>query len=402
MIRFPHFLSAALAVLIFNATSLLAQEPKPLDTLLQTLGRIDDPAVQANILRGTNAALKGRRDLQAPATWDALYAKLKDSPNEEVRRQAQALAVTFGGGAALEEMRRMLGDATAKPDARKAALDSLLAAQDAGALPLVLAQIARPGPLRSSALRGLAVYDSAQIPAAILAAYAQLDLAEKRAALNTLVARPANARALLAAVDNKAVPKSDITAPLARQLQNIKDAKIEQWIAKNWGAVRTSSAEKQQQIAKFKKFLGTDAILRADASHGRQLYTQVCAVCHTMFGEGGKIGPELPGSFEDVDYLLQNILDPNAAIGKDYQQTFITTKNGQIVAGIIASEDERAVVLKTLGDPITVQRVDIAELKTSEQSMMPEGLLLALDEQGVRDLFRYLRQKEQVPLPAAK
>lgn len=402
MIRFPHFLSAALAVLIFNATSLQAQEPKPLDTLLQTLGRIDDPAVQANILRGTNAALKGRRDLQAPATWDALYAKLKDSPNEEVRRQAQALAVTFGGGAALEEMRRMLGDATAKPDARKAALDSLLAAQDAGALPLVLAQIARPGPLRSSALRGLAVYDSAQIPAAILAAYAQLDLAEKRAALNTLVARPANARALLAAVDNKAVPKSDITAPLARQLQNIKDAKIEQWIAKNWGAVRTSSAEKQQQIAKFKKFLGTDAILRADASHGRQLYTQVCAVCHTMFGEGGKIGPELPGSFEDVDYLLQNILDPNAAIGKDYQQTFITTKNGQIVAGIIASEDERAVVLKTLGDPITVQRVDIAELKTSEQSMMPEGLLLALDEQGVRDLFRYLRQKEQVPLPAAK
>lgn len=402
MIRFPHLLSAALAVLILNAAPLQAQEPKPLDALLQTLARIDDPAVQANILRGANAALKGRRDLQAPANWDALYTKLKDSPNEEVRRQTQALAVTFGGGAALEEMRRTLGDATAKADARKAALESLLAAQDAGALPLVLAQISRPGPLRQPALRGLAVYDNAQIPAAILAVYAQLELAEKRDALNTLVARPANARALLAAVDGKAVPKGDITAPLARQLQNIKDAKIEQWIVKNWGAVRTSSAEKQEQIAKFKKFLGTDAILRADAAHGRQLFTQVCAVCHNMFGEGGKIGPELPGSFEDVDYLLQNILDPNAAIGKDYQQTFITTKNGQIVAGIIASEDERAVVLKTLGDPITVQRADIAELKTSEQSMMPEGLLLALDEQGVRDLFRYLRQKEQVPLPTVK
>ena len=402
MIRTLHLLGAALAVLILHAAPLQAQEPKPLDALLQTLGRIEDPAVQANILRGTNTALKGRRDLQAPPTWDALYAKLKDSPSEEVRRQTQALAVTFGGGAALKEMRRTLGDATAKPDARKAALDSLLAAQDAGALQLVLAQISRPGQLRAPALRGLAVYDDAQIPAAILAVYAQLDLAEKRDALNTLVARPANARALLAAVDGKAVPKGDITAPLARQLQNIKDGKIEQWIAKNWGAVRTSSAEKQEQIAKFKKFLGTDAIVRADAVRGRQLYSQVCAVCHTMFGEGGKIGPELPGSFEDVDYLLQNILDPNAAIGKDYQQTFITTKNGQIVAGIIASEDERAVVLKTLGDPITVQRADIAELKTSEQSMMPEGLLLALDEQGVRDLFRYLRQKEQVPVPAAK
>ncbi len=110
----------------------------------------------------------------------------------------------------------------------------------------------------------------------------------------------------------------------------------------------------------------------------------------------------MPGSFEDVDYLLQNILDPNALIGKDYQQTFITAKNGRLIAGIIASEDERAVVLKTLGDPITVPRAEIAEMKTSEMSMMPEGLLLALDEQGVRDLFLYLRQRGQVPLPAAK
>jgi putative heme-binding domain-containing protein len=237
------------------------------------------------------------------------------------------------------------------------------------------------------------------VPSALLGALPHCEVAEKRDVLNSLLARPSSAQALIAAIDAKRVARSEITAPIARQLQNIKDPEIQKWVAKNWGAVRTSSAEKQEQIAKFKKFLGTDAILRADAVHGRTLFAQVCAACHSMFGEGGKIGPELPGSFEDVDYLLQNILDPNALVGKDYQQTFITTKSGQLLAGIIAAEDEREIVLKTLADPVTVRRGDIAEMTTSDQSMMPEGLLAALDEQGVRDLFLYLRQRQQVPLP---
>jgi putative heme-binding domain-containing protein len=384
----------------FSATAQQAA-PKPLEVLVQTLAKMESPETQANVLRGMNASLKGRRDLPVPADWEALYAKWKASPSGEVRQQAQALAVTFGGEAALAEMRRTLGDPAARADARKAALDSLIAVKDAPALPILLTLLQQSSPLRSAALRGLAGYEDATVPTTLLAVLPQLNAAEKRDALNTLLARPAGARALLASIDAKQVARTEITAPLARQLQNIKDPAIEKWVAKNWGAVRTSSAEKQEQIARFKKFLGTDAILRADAARGRTFFAQVCAACHSMFGEGGKIGPELPGSFEDVDYLLQNILDPNALVGKDYQQTFITTKSGQLVAGIITSEDEREVALKTLADPITVRRADIAEMTTSDQSMMPEGLLAALDEQGVRDLFLYLRQRQQVPLPPA-
>ncbi len=372
--------------------------PQPLEVLVQTLAKIENVEQQANVLRGVNASLKGRRELPVPAGWEPLYARLKTSPSSEVRQQAQALAVTFGGESALAEMRRTLSDPTARADARQAALDSLVAAKDAAVLPILLELIQLPSPLRASALRGLTGYEDAKIPGALLAALPQLDIAEKRDALNTLLSRRAGARALLAAIDAGQVARTEITAPLARQLQNIKDPAIEKWVAKNWGAVRASSAEKQEQMAKFKKFLGTDAILRADAAHGRALFAQVCAACHTMFGEGGKIGPELPGGYEDVDYLLHNILDPNALVGKDYQQTFITTKSGQLVAGIIASEEAREVVLKTLADPVRVARADIAEMKTSDQSMMPEGLLLALDEQGMRDLFLYLRQKKQVPV----
>jgi putative heme-binding domain-containing protein len=397
--------AAAAGMLILGSSLVCAQQPaapKPLDILMQTLARIENPEAQANILRGINATLKGRHDATVPAAWEALYAKLKTSPNEEVRKQAQALAVTFGGESAMAEMRHTLGDRNAAPEARQAALDSLVAAKDAAAVPLLLELLKEPSPLREPTLRGLAGFDDAKIPVAVLAGFPNFNGAEKRDALNSLLSRPSSARAVLAAIDAKQMARTEITAPLVRQLQNIKDPEIEKWVQTNWGVVRTSSEEKQKIIAKFKEFLGTDAILRADAKHGRQLFSQTCAVCHTLFGEGGKIGPELPGSFEDVDYLLLNIIDPNAIIGKDYQQTFITTKSGQFLAGIIASEDAREVVLKTLGDPVTVPRAEIKEMKTSDQSMMPEGLLLALDEQSVRDLFLYLRQRQQVPLPAPK
>lgn len=58
--------------------------------------------------------------------------------------------------------------------------------------------------------------------------------------------------------------------------------------------------------------------------NGRAIFLRTCSACHPLFGQGGHIGPELPGNFTDSDYLLQNILDPYAIIGRDYQQTFIT------------------------------------------------------------------------------
>ncbi len=389
-----------LIVAAFGMATVRGQERAQLGVLVETLGKIENPEVQANILRGMNASLQGQRGVTVPAAWPALYEKLKASPNEEVRQQAQALAAAFGGGSALDGLRKTLADSAAKPDARHAALDSLLAAEDALTLPLLLNLVRAPGPLRAAALRGLAAYEDARIPTQILVVYPALDATEKHDALGSLLARAASARVLIASIDAKKFERSAITAPLARQLQGLHDADIDAWLAKNWGAVRTTSADTQKQIATFKKFLTTDSILRANASHGRALFAQSCAICHNMFGEGAKIGPELPGSFEDVDYLLQNIIDPNAIIGKDYQQTFVETKDGRMLSGVLASDDADIVTLKTLAGPAKVSRVDIKSIEISPNSLMPAGMLNALDEDSVRDLFLYLRQRQQVPLPA--
>src|SRR5687767_1737784 len=107
------------------ATSLLlapihAQETPPaLGILLQTLDKSEDPATQANLLRGIIKALEGRRGLAAPPAWEALAAKLAQSPNQEVREQVQTLGAIFGSSSALTAMRQTLGNAEADRAARE-------------------------------------------------------------------------------------------------------------------------------------------------------------------------------------------------------------------------------------------------------------------------------------------
>ena len=57
-----------------------------------------------------------------------------------------------------------------------------------------------------------------------------------------------------------------------------------------------------------------------DLSLGRALFVKTCAQCHTLYGTGGKVGPDITGSNRpNLDYLLENILDPSAVIPNDYK-----------------------------------------------------------------------------------
>jgi putative heme-binding domain-containing protein len=119
-----------------------------------------------------------------------------------------------------------------------------------------------------------------------------------------------------------------------------------------------------------------------------------------LYGIGGKVGPDITGSNRsDLDYLLHNILDPNAEIPNDYRTWNLDTKDDRSVSGILARQDATAVTIVTPNETLTIARTDIASLKQSELSMMPEGLLQVLPEDEVRSLIAYLRGKEQAPLP---
>jgi putative heme-binding domain-containing protein len=153
-------------------------------------------------------------------------------------------------------------------------------------------------------------------------------------------------------------------------------------------------------MAKYKALLTDDRVRTADASHGRAVFARTCAQCHTLYGTGGKVGPDLTGSNRfNLDYVLQNVIDPSAVIAREFQVTLVRTKDGRVVSGI-AQETDNAVKVVSETSTVVVPRDEIDKMKRSELSMMPEGLVNGMSEADFTDLVAYLRTTNQVALPA--
>jgi putative heme-binding domain-containing protein len=369
--------------------------------LVAHLAKTDDAAAQRTILTGLNESLKGRRRVAMPEAWPAVFAKLQDSPNKEIRNKALALAVAFGDPQAMAKLRTILIDNSGAAEAqRREALTALLAAKDPSLLPLLHKLIGDPA-LRGAAINALAGYDDPATPGLLLKAYPSLTPAERRDVLNTLAARPGYAKALIDAVAAKQIAAADISADIVRQLRNLRDPDLIRRIGEVWGIIRDTPADRAAAIAKYKKMLVAKPPAAPDLSHGRALFAKTCMQCHALYGVGGKVGPDITGSNRpNLDYLLENILDPSAVIPKEYAATLITLKNGRSITGIVREETAAALTVITANETLIVSKADIHTREPSDKSMMPDDLLKEFTESDVRALIAYLQNPRQVPILA--
>jgi putative heme-binding domain-containing protein len=346
-----------------------------------------------------NEAFKGRRRVAMPAAWPQVSAELARSAEPEIRRQSRFLAITFGDQRALAAARADVADGWVELEVRRALLAALLRVHDSGLAATLRGLLKEPG-LRREALRGLATYDDPETAEQILALYPALEPAERRDALNTLAARPAWAAALLKAVGSKRVPAQDLPAEVIRQIRNLKVPALDEQLAQVWGTVRDTPADRAGLIARYRYTLRVSPSFVPDPRLGRAVFARVCQQCHTLFGTGGTVGPDLTGSNRaDLDYILSNVLDPSALIGNDYQAQVIATTDGRVLTGIIRAEDSNAVTLATANEVIVVPAREIEARRTSAQSMMPDGLWDGLSEREIRALLAYLASPAQVDLP---
>jgi putative membrane-bound dehydrogenase-like protein len=374
--------------------------PESLDLVVSRLGAkgIDN----AVILRELRNALKGRPQVKMPAAWPAVFAKLSASNDPEVRNQAVALAVTFGDIRAFDELRRLITTATADAATRQAALTALLAAKDKELVP-VLHQLLDDPALRGAAIKGLANYDHPGTPAAILGVYGKLDAAAKRDALTTLGSRAAYAYIMLAAVGQKQIAATDVSAEIVRNLRNLKDAELTRKINEVWGVVRDTPADRAKEIARYKALLDGRAKpqVAADVAFGRAIFVKTCQNCHKLFGVGGAVGPDITGANRaDLNYLLENILDPSAVIPKEYAATIIETKAGRTVTGIVKGETPAALTVVTANETLTIPLGEIDSRLPTKVSMMPDDQLKPMSDHEVRSLIAYLQSPVQTPLLA--
>src|SRR5207253_8650323 len=170
-------------------------------------------------------------------------------------------------------------------------------------------------------------------------------------------------------------------------------------LQKVYGTIRESSADKKREMERYKQIYWAGGSQPGDAPRGRAVFARICQQCHALFDTGGKVGPDLTGSNRgDLDYLLQNIVDPNAVIPNDYRAWNLETTDARSISGILKQQDDKSVTLITANETLVIPRGEIRSLKESQLSMMPEGLLQTLADQEVRDLIFYLRSPAQAPL----
>lgn len=376
----------------------LEQRPGPLnDVLAAATSR--DRAFQADVLAGLGEGLTGWRRATKPAAWESFAAKLAVTGDAALQERMRDLNLLFGDGRALDDVKALVLNAKADMAARRAALRALIEARPPD-LRKVCEQVLRVRFLNTVAARGLALFDDPAIGNQIAGAYTSFHPSERPATVDILVSRPSFARALLAQIPAGRMARGDLTPFHARQIRSFNDPELNAQLGKIWGELREPAADKRALITRLKDELSVANLAAARKSQGRAVFAALCASCHTLYGQGGSLGPDLTGAGRDnLDYLLENIADPSAVVTPDFRMNVVKLKDGRTLNGFIASRTARTLTIKNPTETQTVERDDVVSAEESAQSIMPEGLLEALTPEQRRDLIAYLMHPAQVGLP---
>jgi putative membrane-bound dehydrogenase-like protein len=139
-----------------------------------------------------------------------------------------------------------------------------------------------------------------------------------------------------------------------------------------------------------------------DPVAGKLVFKNTCSKCHVHGSEGNRIGPDLTGmAVHPKEHLLVDILDPSRSVEGNFRCYTVTTKQGRVFVGLLASESKTAIELfDAEGKKQTVLRSDIDELVASNKSLMPEGFEKQLSRKQLTDLLEFLTQRgKYLPLP---
>jgi putative heme-binding domain-containing protein len=250
-------------------------------------------------------------------------------------------------------------------------------------------------------MQGLTRFDDPAIGEELARNYGSFHPSERLAVIEALVSRPSFARGLLNQMEAGKIPRSELTALHARQIRSFGDAELTARLSEVWGELRDSPRDKQEAIDRLKTQLTNERLAGGDLRVGRGVFHTNCANCHRLYGTGGTVGPDLTGSGRhNLDYLLENLLDPSAVVNKDYRMSIVRIGDGRVLNGLILSQDDKRVVLQTAKEKLTILREEIEEIAATTLSPMPDGILQPLTGKQVRDLFSYLMGAGQVELPA--
>lgn len=369
--------------LITSFTARRTVDANHLDALANAINK--QPATVNDLLEGMLAGMEGRVDLKPPVSWKDTYTSLKNRKDRS-SELAEDINALFGDAEAAKNSLAVLADKTKPADQRIKALKALSAQQRKELVPMLEGLLGEPQ-IKVEAIRAIAAFDNSGLGNLLLSEYKNMNEEEKAQAVNTLSSRPSYGWILAQAIKEQKIPRKDISANVARQLRRV----VGSGFVEIWGPIDDKPAN-SKVYEKYKALVTGQHAKTPDLSNGQVLFSKTCATCHTLFGKGGNIGPDLTGANRSsIDYLLSNILDPSGVIQDDYRMMVVTMRDGRTFSGNLISENDRQLTMRIVGqDDIVLNKSSIQSREVMNTSMMPQGLLNNLNDQEVTDLLGYL------------
>lgn len=244
-----------------------------------------------------------------------------------------------------------------------------------------------PVSVQQAAIDRLAEFADRQTIARLLQKWPSMSKSVRDHCLSRVLQRSEWTEQLLNALEGQAIRVTDLSPAVQQQLTHTGSRSMRvraQRLTQAGG-----SLEKRELIRSYLAAVNGPA----DGAQGAALFKQHCAVCHVADTNGSAVGASLNNLTDrSHEALLTAILDPNRAVDPKYLNYVVRTEDDRILVGVIEDEAGQSMTLAHAdGKRTTVRRDQIAEMKNSGISLMPEGLQSVLSPEQMRDLVGYLQ-----------
>jgi putative membrane-bound dehydrogenase-like protein len=368
----PYLLAAAMTGLIPHLDAVV-------DTAIEdkspALDRLMPYLIATALGEKNEAAVERLLDTDRFSAWAALFAKpVKLSPEIQARVDAANAIIErartqakSGDAAAIQLLARRKSDLQADTEL----LLSFLGPQ-------------HPDKLQKAAVRRLRDLGAGE---QLLAGWSGFLPELRRSVLAACLEDRDLATKLLDAIEGSAIDPLSIDAASRDRLTRYPNSAVR--VRAKGLLANLANADRAAVIEKFRPALE----LEGDIARGREQFTLLCSACHKIGEIGRTLGADLNALRDrSGEAMLISIFDPNRAVEDKFIVQTLELSDGRSVVGMIQGEVGESVVVQLLdGSTQTIQRAEIASLKNSGRSAMPDGIEAALDPQKLADLIAFLQ-----------
>ncbi len=362
-----------------------------------------DAAVQLAILDGLRSGMGKRGERLSLKEQDRvevarILGVLEDGKSPVMLRSLWSLSKAFSlapsesQSASLRTAERVAGDSTRSLEDRfenLRLLDLGRSGEFADSL-FGLLNHRHPKVLQEEAMRQLTMGRQPDIARKLVEVWPDLGPGSRLLAGDFLLYRSENHDLLLTALENGSIRMGQLNLDLERRRRLLRSPNAE--TVRRASALFSDAGVVTRAVAleKMKPALS----LAGNGDNGLAVFNKTCAPCHKIAGNGNSVGPDLTDIYrKSAETLLQDILDPNAAVNTEFLSFSAETVDGEMNTGLLIGETEELITLREAGGKtITLPRRSIESLRSSGLSLMPEELESVLSHGEMADLIAYLQQ----------